>query len=125
MRVVIILVVAVGCANDVRVRYPALPEQPTGTLVLLLSQPAHDVAVAINGTLVAHDEHTSRIEVTNTPVGTTEIVIAANGIEKAMSVWVSSERPTTIPLGVPDPTPGLIKTVLGTLITITAYALLN
>ncbi|MGE0549364.1 MAG: hypothetical protein AB7O24_05180 [Kofleriaceae bacterium] len=125
MRAAAIVLLAFGCASDVRARYPSLPSDPTGTIVLLLSQPAHDVSVAVNGTLVVHDEHTSRIEITNAPVGTTEIVITANGTEKAMSVWVSSERPMTIPLGVVDPTPGLIKTVIGTLITIAAYTLLN
>src|SRR6185312_14931511 len=35
--------------QDVRVRYPVLPDQPTGTLVLLLSQAASDVTISING----------------------------------------------------------------------------
>ena len=44
--------VVAACAHDVNPRYPAAPDEPTGTVVLLLSQAASDVNVAINGILV-------------------------------------------------------------------------
>ena len=54
-----------------------------------------------------------------------EIVIAANGSDKAMRAWVSSENPTTIPLGVPESGMAMWKSILGTLISIAAYSLLR
>lgn len=42
---------------------PASPDEPTGTLVLRLSKPAHDVNVSINGRLVVEDTHTQRFVV--------------------------------------------------------------
>ena len=125
MRFAAILVVLLGCAHDVRVRYPSPPDEPTGTLVLLLSQPASGVSVAINGLLVVENEHTSRVVITNAPVGTEEIVMSANGADKAMHMWVGADHPTTIPLGVPDASVGLLKTILGSLISIAAYSLLH
>jgi len=115
----------VACAHDVNVRYPAEPDEPTGTVVLLLSQAASDVNVAINGTLVVEDAHTSRIVISHAPAGTEEIVLTANGSDKAMHVYVSTEHATTIPLGVPDATSGFLKSLFGTLVTIVAYSLLH
>ena len=115
----------VGCARDVHVTYPAAPDEPTGTLVLLLSQAASDVNVAINGQLVVEDAHTSRIEITHAPGGTEDIVITANGADKEMRVWVGTDHTTTIPLGVPDASMGLWKTIFGTLVSLVAYSLLH
>ncbi len=120
-----ISIVLLGCAHDVRVRYPSAPEDPTGTVVLLLSQAASEVSVAINGLLVVENEHTGRVVITNAPVGTEEIVLTANGSDKAMHVWVGTDHATTIPLGVPDGSVGLLKTILGTLISIAAYSVLH
>lgn len=120
------MVLLVGCANDVHVRYPSAPADETGgTVVLKLSQPASDVSVAINGLLVVENKHTSRIVITNAPLGTEEIVMTANGSDKDMHVWVGTEHATTIPLGVPEASLGWLKTVLGTLISLTAYSLLQ
>jgi len=45
MRLMILLVLLVGgCTHDVRSRYPAAPDAPTGPLVLLLSQSASRVS---------------------------------------------------------------------------------
>lgn len=114
-----------GCAHDVRVRYPSAPQEATGTLVLLLSQPASGVSVAIDGRLVAEDQHTKRLEIAGVPEGHREIAIAANGSDKAMRVWISSEHPTTIPLGVPEAGIALWKSLLGTLVSIVAYSMLR
>jgi len=125
MRFALILALLAGCAHDVRARFPSSPEEPTGTLVLLLSQAASNVSVAIDGLLVVEDEHARKITVERVPTGHHDIVIAANGNDKAMRTWVASENPTTIPLGVPEPGLALWKSLLGSLITITAYSLLH
>lgn len=128
MRVVLMIVVVLafgGCAKDVHVRYPSAPDDATGTVVLLLSTPAKGVSVAINGLLVVEDAHTGRIVISGAPIGTEEIVMTANGAEKAMRVWVGTEHATTVPLGVPEPGSGFLKSLFGTLVTIVAYSLLR
>jgi len=127
MRVALLLVmVTIGaCAKDVHVRYPSAPDDPTGTVVLLLSKPASGVSVAINGLLVVEDAHTGRIVISGAPVGTEEIVMTANGADKAMRVWVGTDHATTVPLGVPEAGSGFLKSLFGTLITIVAYSLLR
>jgi hypothetical protein len=126
MRAVLILVLlASACAKDVHVRYPAAPDEPTGTIVLLLSQPASDVYVAINGMLVVEDAHTQRIVITHAPAGSPEIVVTANGGERQLKPWVGSDGATTIPLGVPDASAGFLKTLFGSLVSIAAYTLLR
>lgn len=126
MRIVfVVLVWITGCAHDVRVTYPAAPDEPTGSIVLLLSQPADDVNVAVNGVLVVEDAHTSRIVIDHAPGGTVDLVMTANGADKAMRVWVGTDHATTIPMGVPDASTGFLKTLVGTLVTIVAYSLLH
>jgi hypothetical protein len=125
MRLALVVVMLMGCAHDVHTRYPAAPDEPTGSVVLLLSQPADDVNVAINGILVVEDAHTQRIVINNAPTGNQDIVMTANGGEKAMHVWISSDHATVIPLGIPDQSSGFLKTLFGTLVTIVAYSLLH
>jgi hypothetical protein len=125
MRLPLILVLLAACAHDVRTRFPSSPEEPTGTLVLLLSQGASNVSVAIDGLLVVEDEHAKKITIERVPTGNREIAIAANGSDKAVRAWIGSENPTTIPLGVPESGMALWKSVLGTLISIAAYSLLR
>ena len=60
MRLLLVFLFACGSAG-VRVHYPTLPDQPTGTLVLLLSQSADDVTIAVNGNLVVDRAHTDRV----------------------------------------------------------------
>jgi hypothetical protein len=130
MRIALLLALSIslglaGCSHDVRAKFPASPAEPTGTLVLLLSQPASNVSVAINGVLVVEDASTKKVTIEHVPTGTQEIVIAANGSDKAMRAWISSENPTTIPLGVPESGMAMWKSILGTLISIAAYSLLR
>ena len=126
MRVALLLVALVACSsNDVRVRYPVLPDQPTGTLVLLLSQAASDVTVSINGNLVVDRVHADRIIVDGVPVGTQTVIMAANGSDKQFQIWVDGDHWTTVPLGVPDPGNGFLKTLAGSLLTIVVYSLLH
>ena len=121
----LIVIFVVGCGgHDVRVDYPAAPDAPTGTLVLKLSTTA-DVSVAVNGILVVDDEKTDKIRIDRIPVGSNEIVIAANGGDKAVKAWVTSDYWTTIPMGVPEPSTGFLKSIFATLISIVAYSMLN
>ena len=57
------------------------------------------------------------------PVGTAEVVMAANGADKQFRVWVGTDHATT--LGVPDPGVGFLKTLAGSLLTIIVYTLLH
>jgi hypothetical protein len=120
-----LLVTVTACSHDVRVRYPAPPDAPTGTLVLLFGEAAGDVAVAINGQLMCEGEHTDRVTIDNVPVGTAKIVMAANGADKQFEMWIDGDHPTTVPLGVPDAGNGFVKTLFGTIVTIVLYSLLH
>jgi hypothetical protein len=125
MRFALLLLFVFGCAKDVHARFPAPPDAPTGTLVLLLSQPATGVSLAINGRLVVEDARTRKIVITSVPTGTSEVILAANGADKQMRVWVDDTQTTTIPLGVPDGSTTLWKSILGTVISLVAYSLLR
>ena len=114
-----------GCAHDVATRFPSQPTEPTGTLVLQLTKPASGVTVAINGVLVVDDERTERVVIAGVPTGQAEVVMAANGGDKAFRVWIDSAHPTTVPLGVPDEGSGFIKSLAGSLLTIVVYSLLH
>jgi hypothetical protein len=126
MRFLILLVLAGCAAEDLHTHFPIVtPGQPTGTLVLLMSQPASDVVVAIDGVLITSDAHTQRLVIDGVPVGTVDVVVAANGGEKAVKVWVGGDHPATVPVGIPDASMGFIKTLAGTLVTILVYSLLH
>ena len=125
MRFVVFLVLLVGCPHDARTRYPAAPDAPTGTLVLLLSQAASNVSVAVNGRLVVEDAHTRKVVIDAVPAGSSEVTIAANGADKQLRVWIDHEQTTTVPLGVPDGSTALWKSILGTLISLVAYSVLR
>ena len=118
------LLVLVGCAHDVRVDYPAPPDAPTGTLVLRLSTSAN-VSVAVNGILVVDDAKTDKIVIDRVPIGSNDVVIAANGGDKAIRAWVTSDYWTTIPMGVPEASTGFLKSIFATLVSIVAYSMLN
>lgn len=115
-----------GCAHDVHARFPAPPDTPTGTIVLLLSSAASGVSVAIEGHLVVEDEHTDRVVISNVPIGTQEVVMTANGANQAMKLWVGGDHATTVPLGVPaDARPGMLETIVGTVVSLLVYSLVN
>jgi hypothetical protein len=115
-----------ACAHDVRARFPAPPDAPTGTLELVFSAPASDVSVAINGHLVVHDERTEKIRVDDVPTGYADVAIAAGPGEKQVRVWVEYDRTTTIPLGAPGEAPmSAIRALSTSLATVALYALLN
>ncbi|HEY1556154.1 MAG TPA: hypothetical protein VGF94_15050 [Kofleriaceae bacterium] len=124
MRLACLVVVLAACAHDVHVHYPSLPSESTGTLVLLLTEPANDVSVAVGGILVVDHAHTGRVVIDGVPVGTAEVMLAANGQDKPMKIWVTGEHATTMPLGVADSSPGFVKSLAATLLAIVAYAVL-
>ena len=124
MRFVFLFALLVGCAHDVRVQYPAPPDAPTGTLVLRLTTAAN-VSVAVNGQLVVEDEKTDKIIIENLPVGGNDVIIAANGGDKAFRAWVTSDQWTTVPMGVPEASGSVLKSIFATLVSIVAYSLLN
>jgi hypothetical protein len=126
MRFVWIWMLVMGCAHDVVAHYPSTPNDSTSTVVLLLTDAAQDVSVAVNGLLVVEGEHTKKVVIERVPVGTAEIVMAANGADKAFKVWVAGDHATTVPLGVADAGPGgFIKAVLASVISIVVYSLLH
>jgi hypothetical protein len=114
----------VGCTHDVRVEYPAPPDSPTGTLVLRLTTSAN-VSVAVNGILVVDDEKTDKVVIHKVPIGGNDVVIAANGGDKAFRAFVTSEQWTTVPMGVPEASTGFLKSIFATLVSIVAYTMLN
>lgn len=121
----VIVAVALGCAKDVGARYPSRSDDATGSLVLTMANAASGVSVAVNGILVVDDAHTERIVIEGIPVGTADVIMAANGADKAFRVWISSEHPTTVPLGVPEEGSGFVKSLAGSLLTIVVYSLLR
>jgi len=127
MRIVCLLVCLLGCARDVRVSYPARPTESTSSVVLLLSDTAQGVSVAINGILLVEDAHTQRVTIDHVPTGNAEIMMTANGADKAMRVWVGDDHATTVPMGVPDTggAVGFVKTIVASIITIAVYAWLH
>lgn len=125
MKWLLVILVVAGCSHDVRARYPSQPDEPTGSLILTMSEAAKGVTVAVNGVLVVDDAHTRHIQIDGVPIGTGEVIMAANGADKAFRVWIDSERPTTVPLGVPDEGSSFLKTLAGSLLTIVVYSLLH
>jgi hypothetical protein len=120
-----VLGLVAGCAHDIAAKFPSQPTEPTGTLVLQMTKPASGVTVGVNGVLVVDDERTQRVVIAGVPTGQSEVVIAANGGDKAFRVWIDSSHATTVPLGVPDEGSGFIKSLAGSLLTIVVYSLLH
>ena len=124
MRFALLLLFLVACGDVVRVHYPAPPDMPTGTLVLKFTTTA-EVSVAVNGVLVVDGEKTDKVIIRDLPIGGNDVVVAANGGDKTLRAWVTSEQWTTIPIGLPEPSTGFLKSVFATLVSIVAYSLLN
>jgi hypothetical protein len=118
-----LVVMLASCAHDVHVAYPA---SDGGTIVLLMSEAASGVSVAVNGQLVVEDAHTQRVVIDRAPIGNDDIVIAANGGDKSMRVWVGTDHATTAPMGVPEGgAMSFAKAIFAAIITVTLYALIH
>lgn len=68
-----------GCASNVYVPYP-YPEESveTGRVIVRLSESMESVTVMIDGSIVAEDKHTARVEIQDVPVGDRDIQIIAS-----------------------------------------------
>nr|HEX4318598.1 hypothetical protein [Kofleriaceae bacterium] len=121
-----VALVLAGCAHDVMTRFPAPPgPDSTGSLVILFGEPASNVLITIDGWLVVTDEHTARVVIDAVPIGTRDVVVSANGVDKPFRIWVAGDHATTVPIGVPDGSVGFWKTIAGTIITLLVYSWLK
>jgi len=95
-----------GCPHNVHTKLPSKPSDPTGTITILLTRPASDLTVSVNGTLVASRAHTRRVRVSGVPIGETDVVIAAGAggqkVERHVRVDVEEDKQHTIPLASPE-----------------------
>jgi hypothetical protein len=95
-----------GCARDVRVAMPMEPGDSTGSIKILLTQPASDLTVTVNGVLVAERKRTQQVHIKNVPIGYADVMVAAGAgptrIDAQMRVSIDSDVTTTIPLAAPD-----------------------
>jgi hypothetical protein len=115
-----------ACVHDVRSQFPGGGGDPTGTVVIMLTEPGNDLVVTIDGILIAEAERTQRIVIDHVPVGFRELVVAASGGDKTLRIWVGSDHATTVALGLPDGGgAGFLKTLAATLLTIVVYALIH
>ena len=100
------LLAVAGCARDVRVAMPMDPGDLTGSITILLTQPARDLTVTVNGVLVAERKRTEKVHIENVPVGYADVMIAAGSggtrIDAAVRVSIDTGINTTIPVAAPD-----------------------
>ena len=85
---------------------PTEPEDLTGSITILLTQPARDLTVTVNGVLVAERKRTKRVHIDNVPVGYADVMIAAGAgptrIDAHIRVSIDTNVTTTIPVAAPD-----------------------
>ena len=97
-----LLMACAGRAEDVRVRFPSEPERATGSITVILTQPARDLTVTVDGRLMAERRHTKKVTIERVPVGYVDVVIVAGGgpdrVEKYVEVLVEHETNTTLPV---------------------------
>jgi hypothetical protein len=105
---VLIVAAASGCAANVEVGYPTPAGSiQTGTVLVRFTEPMTSVSVRVEGVLVAEDEHTERVEITDVPTGSREVtVVASEGSRKAAvhhteHVTVDAEKPAVILVATP------------------------
>ena len=114
-----------GCARDVHVRLPHEAPETTGTISVVLTRPASDLTVSINGTLVAERAHTERVTVEGIDAGMVDVDIAAGGgperVERTVRVLLDAGGHVSIPIGSPQASMG--STMKMGLLTMAAYVL--
>jgi hypothetical protein len=100
-----------GCARDVHMRMVNAPEQQadTGSLEIVLTQPARDLVVAVNGVLVTRRAHTREVRLDGIPAGFADFAIAAGSgperVDLRSRVVIHPGRTTAIPLAAPETSP--------------------
>lgn len=94
---------------------------------MLLMSDAAQVSVAVNGLLVVEGANTRRVVIDSVPIGTAEVVMTANGVDKSFKAWVGGDHATTVPLGAAaDAGPmSLIKVLVDGVIGVLVYALIR
>lgn len=101
-----LLVACSGRAKDVRARYPSAPGQATGSITVILTQPARDLTITVDGRLVAERKHTKKVSIEGIPVGFVDVVVVAGGgegrVEKYVEVLVQDQLNTTLPVASPE-----------------------
>lgn len=105
MKLLVLAVALCACARDVRARYPSAPDEPTGTITLVLTHPSPDLYVAINGALVVGGANTSHVRIDGVSTGYADVAIAMGPGEKQVRVWVEEGKETVLPLGSPGGSP--------------------
>jgi len=101
-----IVVLCAGCPHDVHAKLPTAADEPTGAVTILLTRPASDLTVSVNGTLVASRVNTKKVTVAAVPTGSADVVIAAGAgaqkVERHVRVEVEEGKQHTIPLASPE-----------------------
>jgi hypothetical protein len=68
-----------ACAHDVSATYPSRGAPATGRVVVLLTGPAPDLTVAVNGAVVASRKHSQKVTVAGVPAGANDVDVAFRG----------------------------------------------
>ncbi len=96
----------IGCAHDVRIKVPGHDPKIVGTIEVVFTRHAADVAVVVDGALLVRGADTSRIVITGVPAGIVELMVAAGSgagrVERFVRVDVDIGKTTTIPIAAPD-----------------------
>jgi len=123
----LVAIVAGGCAHDVRARLPrATPDESTGSIELVLTHPAPDVYVAVNGVLVVDGANTSRIRIDGIATGYADVAIAMGAGEKQQQIWVEEGKVTVLPMGSAGGSPwDSIRSMAISLAGVALYALIR
>lgn len=104
--IALLALMCAGCPHDVHARMPTERTEPTGSVTILLTRPASDLTVSVNGTLVANRVRTKKVVVAAVPIGTADVVIAAGAgaqkVERHVRVDVEEDKQHTIPLASPE-----------------------
>lgn len=127
MKRLLVLALLASCAHDVRARLPqATPHDPVGSIELVLTHPAPDVYVAVNGVLVVDGANTSRIRIDGVASGYADVAIAMGDAEKQQRIWVDEGGTTVLPLGSAGGSPwDSLKSMALSLAGIALYALIR
>ena len=123
LALLILPILVLSCAHDVRVRYPDEEAGDHGILNVLLDDAA-DVTVAVNGQLLVDGDRTKRIEISNLPTGYVELAVAAGGSAQQTRVWITADHPTALPMGGPAAgAQGIIASLLSTAVSVAVFVL--
>lgn len=111
--ILLLAALASGCAANVDVSYPTPSGTPeTGVVLVRFTEPLSSVSVQVDGVLVAEDEHTERVQVTNVPTGSREVTVVASepsrteSVRHSERVTVASEKTAVVLIATPPRSTG-------------------